>query len=226
MLFLKSTSVTKAPGIYDVDVAAKPPGKTYGVFMATDPDNPPQAVLAALTELGFHNTYRQAYTHKDKGKVLDLGMKPQRHRREFGREGAQHLAQPIGRQHHVHRQVDLRLQPVEQPLHLGAQPVDALRDRACFRQQGAARRGEHGLARPFPLEQRQPELLFQVHDAIADHRNRTAQPPPRRRKTAGVDDREEDAELVERRRAGIAHFSISSNVSMKFIPLKPRACNP
>ncbi|TFW20285.1 hypothetical protein E4L96_10595 [Massilia arenosa] len=72
MLFLKSTSVTKAPGIYDVDVAAKPPGKTYGVFMATDPDNPPQAVLAALTELGFHNTYRQAYTHKDKGKVLDL----------------------------------------------------------------------------------------------------------------------------------------------------------
>jgi hypothetical protein len=72
MLFLKSTTVTKAPGIYEVDVAAKPPGKTFGIFMATDPDNPPQAVLAALTELGFQNTYRQAYTHKDKGKVLDL----------------------------------------------------------------------------------------------------------------------------------------------------------
>lgn len=72
MLFLKTTSVTKAPGIYEVDVAAKPPGKTFGIFMATDPDNPPQAVLAALAGLGFENTVRQGYTHKDKGKVLDL----------------------------------------------------------------------------------------------------------------------------------------------------------
>lgn len=72
MLFLKSTSVTKAPGIYEVDVAAKPPGKTFGVFLATDPDNPPNAVLAALQELGFQNTFQQSYIHKDKGKVLDL----------------------------------------------------------------------------------------------------------------------------------------------------------
>ena len=72
MLFLKSTSVTKAPGIYEVDIAAKPPGKTFGIFMATDPDNAPAAIIAALTEMGFHNTYRQAYTHKDKGKVVDL----------------------------------------------------------------------------------------------------------------------------------------------------------
>jgi hypothetical protein len=72
MLFLKSTHVTKAPGIYEVDVAAKPPGKTFGVFMATDPDNPPHAVLTALGELGFQNTYQQSYVHKDKGKVLDL----------------------------------------------------------------------------------------------------------------------------------------------------------
>jgi len=72
MLFLKSTSVTKAPGIYEVDIAAKPPGKTFGIFLATDPDNPPSAVLAALEQMGFQNTYKQAYTHKDKGKVLDL----------------------------------------------------------------------------------------------------------------------------------------------------------
>jgi hypothetical protein len=72
MLFLKSTSVTKAPGIYEVDIAAKPPGKTFGIFMATDPDNPPSEVLSALGEMGFHNTYKQAYTHKDKGKVVDL----------------------------------------------------------------------------------------------------------------------------------------------------------
>jgi hypothetical protein len=72
MLFLKSTAVTKAPGIYELDIAAKPPGKTFGIFIATDPDDPPAALLSALERLGFHNTYRQSYTHKDKGKVLDL----------------------------------------------------------------------------------------------------------------------------------------------------------
>jgi hypothetical protein len=72
MLYLKSTAVTKAPGIYEVDVAAKPPGKTFGVYLATDPVNPPAAVLAALAALGFQNTKSSAYTHKDRGKVLDL----------------------------------------------------------------------------------------------------------------------------------------------------------
>ena len=72
MLFLKSTSVTKAPGIYEVDVAAKPPGKTFGVFLATDPDNPPQTILSGLAELGFKNVHQQSYVHKDKGRVLDL----------------------------------------------------------------------------------------------------------------------------------------------------------
>ncbi len=72
MLFLKSTAVTKAPGIYELDIAAKPPGKTFGIFMATDPDHPPTEVLTALAALGFQNTYRQGYTHKDKGKVLDM----------------------------------------------------------------------------------------------------------------------------------------------------------
>jgi hypothetical protein len=72
MLFLKSTTVTKAPGIYDVDIAAKPPGKTFGVFVATDPDNPPTEVLAQLAALGFKQTYSGGYTHKDRGKVLDL----------------------------------------------------------------------------------------------------------------------------------------------------------
>jgi pyruvate dehydrogenase complex dehydrogenase (E1) component len=72
MLFLKSTLVTKAPGIYEVDIAAKPPGKTFGIYLATDPDNPPTGVLSALAEMGFTNTHTQAYTHKDRGKVLDL----------------------------------------------------------------------------------------------------------------------------------------------------------
>lgn len=72
MLFLKTTTVTKAPGIYEVDVAAKPPGKTFGIFLATDPDHPPQEVLAQLKTMGFENTHSSGYTHKDRGKVLDL----------------------------------------------------------------------------------------------------------------------------------------------------------
>jgi len=72
MLFLKSTATTKAPGIYEVDIAAKPPGKTYGVFLATDPDNLPHSVLAALAELGFKGSYQKRYTHRDSGQVLDL----------------------------------------------------------------------------------------------------------------------------------------------------------
>ena len=72
MLFLKSTAVSKAPGIYEVEVAAKPPGKTFGIFMATDPSHPPTELLAELARLGFVNTHSQAYTHRDKGKVLDL----------------------------------------------------------------------------------------------------------------------------------------------------------
>ncbi len=72
MLFLKSTSVSKAPGIYEVDIAAKPPGKTFGIFMATDPDHPPEQVLEQLKTLGFENTYSTGYVHKDRGKVLDL----------------------------------------------------------------------------------------------------------------------------------------------------------
>ncbi len=72
MLFLKSTAVQKAPGIYEVDIAAKPPGKTFGVYLATDPDHPPTALLTALAQIGFANTHSQGYTHKDRGKVLDL----------------------------------------------------------------------------------------------------------------------------------------------------------
>jgi hypothetical protein len=73
MLFLKSTTVTKAPGIYEVDIAAKPPGKTFGVFMAIDPNNPPQQILDKLAAMGFLNTHTSDYVHrKDRGKVRDL----------------------------------------------------------------------------------------------------------------------------------------------------------
>ena len=53
-------------------MAAKPPGKTFGVYLATDPDNTPADLLAALAELGFKGTYQKSYTHRDGGRVLDL----------------------------------------------------------------------------------------------------------------------------------------------------------
>ncbi len=72
MLFLKSTMTMKAPGIYEVDIAAKPPGKTFGVFLAIHPDQTPTELLAALEGMGFKNTKISPYTHKDRGKVVDL----------------------------------------------------------------------------------------------------------------------------------------------------------
>lgn len=72
MLFLKSTTVKKAPGIYEVDVAAKPPGKTFGIFMATDPDNPPLRLFEQLKAHGFESIHSSGYVHKDRGKVLDV----------------------------------------------------------------------------------------------------------------------------------------------------------
>jgi hypothetical protein len=72
MLFLKSTNTSKAPGVYEVDIAAKPPGKTFGVYIATNADQPPAALLAALTGLGFEQVHQKGYKHRDGGKVLDV----------------------------------------------------------------------------------------------------------------------------------------------------------
>ena len=72
MLFLKSTNASKAPGIYEVDIAAKPPGKTFGVYLATNPDQSLTPLLTALTSLGFEQVHQKGYKHRDGGNVLDL----------------------------------------------------------------------------------------------------------------------------------------------------------
>lgn len=72
MLFLKSTSATISPGIFAVDVAAKPPGKTFGIFIAVDADHPPQDLIAAIEGLGFKKTVVSPYTHNDGKKVIDF----------------------------------------------------------------------------------------------------------------------------------------------------------
>lgn len=72
MLFLKSTVAPLAPGLYLVDVAAKPPGRTFGVYLAIDADHPPQDLLNAIEAMGFKKMVASPYTHQDGKKVIDL----------------------------------------------------------------------------------------------------------------------------------------------------------
>lgn len=72
MLFLKSTSSPIAPGVYAVDLAAKPPGKTFMLYAAVDAANPPASFLQAIEGLGFRQTHVKPYTHGDGTKILDL----------------------------------------------------------------------------------------------------------------------------------------------------------
>lgn len=74
MLFLKSTTATRAPGLYEVDIAAKPPGKTFAVYLATDADQPPASLLAALQGQGFVVANDKTYAHRTGGKVRDLQL--------------------------------------------------------------------------------------------------------------------------------------------------------
>jgi len=72
MLFLKSTHTTVAVGVYQVDVAAKPPGKTFDIIVALDAESPPQSFLDRIEGLGFKQKQSSTYVHGDGRKVLDL----------------------------------------------------------------------------------------------------------------------------------------------------------
>jgi hypothetical protein len=72
MLFLKSTTAPLAPGVFAVDVAAKPPGKTFMIYAAVDAANPPAPFIAAVEGLGFTQVHAAPYTHGDGTKIVDL----------------------------------------------------------------------------------------------------------------------------------------------------------
>ncbi len=72
MLFLRNTVSTVSEGVYLVDVAAKPPGKTFTIIAALDADNPPQSFLSAIEAMGFVRAESKTYTHGDGKKVLDV----------------------------------------------------------------------------------------------------------------------------------------------------------
>lgn len=72
MLFLKNTTTPVAPGVYAVDIAAKPPGKTYMIYAAVDAAEVPASFIDAVEGLGFKQVQSKTYTHHDGKKVLDL----------------------------------------------------------------------------------------------------------------------------------------------------------
>jgi hypothetical protein len=72
MLFLKSTGAPLAPGVFTIDVAAKPPGKTFMIYTAVDATNLPTTFIAAVESMGFKQVHSHPYTHHDGKKIVDL----------------------------------------------------------------------------------------------------------------------------------------------------------
>lgn len=72
MLFLKSTAAPVAPGVFTVDVAAKPPGKTFMIYIAVDAANPPADFIGAIEGMGFKQVLTKPYTHHDGKKIMDI----------------------------------------------------------------------------------------------------------------------------------------------------------
>jgi hypothetical protein len=72
MIFLKNTLTPVAAGVYQVDIAAKPPGKTFDVIVALDADNPPQSFIDSIEGLGFKQLKSSSYMHGDGKKILDV----------------------------------------------------------------------------------------------------------------------------------------------------------
>jgi hypothetical protein len=72
MLFLKSTAAPVAPGVYTIDVAAKPPGKTFMIYAAVDATELPTTFIEAVEGMGFKQVVSKPYTHHDGKKIVDL----------------------------------------------------------------------------------------------------------------------------------------------------------
>lgn len=72
MLFLKSTVAPVAPGIYAVDIAAKPPGTTFMLYAAVDGDAQPTPFIEAIENLGFKQVLVKPYVHHDGKNIVDL----------------------------------------------------------------------------------------------------------------------------------------------------------
>jgi hypothetical protein len=125
-----------------------------------------------------------------------------------GNSGAkclQRVDDPLGRQHHVERQVNLGLEPLQQSLHFGAQIArprhtpSAPRPAQCGPLVRQLRLGR------LAIEQRYAELRFEICDRVADHRRRAVQLPRGACEASDVHDGQEDLQLVEGRGARVRY---------------------
>lgn len=71
MLFLKKTTDPVAPGVYAVDVAAKPPGNTFMIYAAVD-STLPTAFIQAVEGMGFKQISAKSYKHHNGKEIVDL----------------------------------------------------------------------------------------------------------------------------------------------------------
>jgi hypothetical protein len=72
MLYVKTTSTPVAPGVYAIDVAAKPPGKTFMIYAAVNARAMPTPFIEAVLGMGFKQIEQKSYTHSDGTKIVDL----------------------------------------------------------------------------------------------------------------------------------------------------------
>ncbi len=72
MLFLKKTTAPVAPGVYAVDVAAKPPGNTFMIYAAIDAASQPTAFIEAVEGMGFKQVLSKSYKHHNGKEIVDL----------------------------------------------------------------------------------------------------------------------------------------------------------
>ncbi len=137
-----------------------------------------------------------------------LHPKAQTHGGKFAAEFVQRLHHQLGRQHHIHHQAHFGLQPLGQAAGLGDKPVQRHCQSPPVGEDGAARLGQAGFAGAGAQEQAEPQLAFQMGDGIAHRRGGAAQLAAGGGKAAGLHDRQEDGNLVQRGRLGL-HDRIS-----------------
>jgi hypothetical protein len=137
----------------------------------------------------------------DRAKRLD--MKAQVHRGESDQEILKQPREQAGWKHHIDRHRQLGFEPLVVAAHPRHHRVDIVGHRPRAGEHRPARIGQLRLARALAVEQRHPQLPFEVGDAIADHRDRPPHAPRRPIETAFIDNRQKDANLVD---TGLAYI--------------------
>src|SRR5262245_52142539 len=122
-----------------------------------------------------------------------------RHRRKLSLEGLKNANQHRCRQRRIDRERDLAFQSLTMALDARADALQHVRHAPRFLEHPSPHLRQFGFARPFPLEQFDIKLRFEIGDRVADDRLRSVQLAAGRREASCFGDRQEDLELVEGR---------------------------